>query len=174
MRECWHRDRLHVVGRDEVATVQERATAGELEDRERPARARADLDRGRRPGRRDDVDDVVADRLGDVDALERALELEQLLPVNHRAEDYLVRLALHAPLDDLPLLVPARVADPDPEQEPVELRLRERIGALVLDRVLRREHEERPVERARHALDSSPGAPASPRAAPPVSSAARG
>ena len=36
-----------------------------------------------------------------------------------------------------------RVADADLEHEPVELRLGQRIRAFLLDRVLRREHEER-------------------------------
>ena len=40
------------------------------------------------------------------------------------------------------------IAEPRPQQEAVELRLRQGIGALVLDRVLGREHEERPLERA--------------------------
>ena len=40
-----------------------------------------------------------------------------------------------------------REGDHDLEQEPVELRLGEGIGALHLERVLRREHEERGIER---------------------------
>ena len=42
-----HGDRLHVVGRDEVAAGERGAAAGELEQRERAARARADLHRAR-------------------------------------------------------------------------------------------------------------------------------
>ena len=45
--------------------------------------------------------------------------------------------------DDLEFLVLARVADVDVEHEPVELRFGQRIGAFLLDRVLRRQHEER-------------------------------
>ena len=46
-------------------------------------------------------------------------------------------------LDDLELLVRGRVADPDHEHEAVELGLGQRVGAFLLDRVLRRQHEER-------------------------------
>ena len=42
-----------------------------------------------------------------------------------------------------------RVADAHPDQEAVELRLGQRVGALVLDRVLGRQHQERALERAR-------------------------
>ena len=58
------------------------------------------------------------------------------------------------------------VADLGAEQEPVQLRLRQRERALELDRVLGREHEERVRQAVRRPLDRTPGAPASPRAAP--------
>jgi hypothetical protein len=51
------------------------------------------------------------------------------------------------------LLVLARIPDVDLEQEAVELRLRQRVGALVLNRVLRRDDEKRRRQRARLALD---------------------
>ncbi len=41
------------------------------------------------------------------------------------------------------LLVLARVVHQDVEHEPVELRLGKRVGPLLLDRVLGRQHEER-------------------------------
>ena len=46
-----------------------------------------------------------------------------------------------------------RVADVDLQQEPVELRLGQRVGAFLLDRVLRRQHVERPRQRVLHAGD---------------------
>ena len=46
-----------------------------------------------------------------------------------------------------------RVAERQPDHEAVDLRLGQRIRALVLDRVLRREHEERPRELVRGRLD---------------------
>ena len=48
--------------------------------------------------------------------------------------------------------VRARVADGHAQQEAVELRLGQRVGAFVLDRVLRREDEERRPELACLAL----------------------
>src|SRR4029453_6783742 len=60
---------------------------------------------------------------------------------------------LEPPFENLPLLRAPWVADAEAQQEAVELGLRQRIGALVLDRVLRREDEERRRERVRHAFD---------------------
>jgi hypothetical protein len=54
--------------------------------------------------------------------------------------------------DDLELVVGPRVPECRLEQEAVELRLRQRERALELDRVLRREHEERIGERAGDAV----------------------
>ena len=56
-------------------------------------------------------------------------------------------------LEDPALVCLARIADVELEQEAVELRLRQRIGALVLDRVLRGDDEERVGQRAAVALD---------------------
>ncbi|SKV22227.1 Uncharacterised protein [Mycobacteroides abscessus subsp. abscessus] len=47
------------------------------------------------------------------------------------------------PVDDLAFLFDRRVIDVDLEQEAVALSFRQRIHALVLDRVLRRHHQER-------------------------------
>ncbi len=46
-------------------------------------------------------------------------------------------------VEDLPLLVLRRVGDLQLEHEAVHLRLGQGVGAFLLDRVLRREHEER-------------------------------
>ena len=56
-------------------------------------------------------------------------------------------------VEHLRLLGERRVAEREPHREPVELRLGQRIRALVLDRVLRRDHHERPLERIRDAVD---------------------
>ena len=47
------------------------------------------------------------------------------------------------PARDPPLAVGVRVAEPGAQQEPVELRLRQRERALELDGVLGRQHDER-------------------------------
>ncbi len=54
---------------------------------------------------------------------------------------------------DPPLLFRRRILDDDVEHEAIELRLGQRIGALLLDRVLRRENEQRPLEIEAHAVD---------------------
>ena len=56
-------------------------------------------------------------------------------------------------LDDLELLVLGRVVDAHLEHEAVELGLGQRVGAFLLDRVLRGEHEERLGQLVAHAAD---------------------
>ena len=56
------------------------------------------------------------------------------------------RLAARHAAHDLLLFVARRVADAELEHEAVDLRFGQRIRALLLDRVLRREDEERLVE----------------------------
>ena len=48
--------------------------------------------------------------------------------------------------EDAPLFLGGRILDHDVEHEAIELRLGQRIGAFLLDRILRREHEQRPLE----------------------------
>jgi hypothetical protein len=57
------------------------------------------------------------------------------------------------PPGDLELLVEVRVLDEHLEHEPVLLGLRQRVGALLLDRVLRRQHEERVGQLVPHPAD---------------------
>ena len=45
--------------------------------------------------------------------------------------------------EDVALLALARIVDADVQQEAVELRFGQRIGAGLLERILRRQHEER-------------------------------
>ena len=54
---------------------------------------------------------------------------------------------------DLALLVACRIAHAQLQHEPVDLRLGQRVRALLLDRVLRREHEERLLELVGRATD---------------------
>ena len=153
MRERGDGDGLDVFRRDVVATSERGLRAAELEQSQRAARRGADLQPCAGPGRGDEIDHVEADRLRDVNLLERPLELDQPWRVDHRLEHDLVAGALEAPLEHAPLVVPLRVADADPKQEAVELRLGERVGALVLDRVLGREDDERRLEQVRDAFD---------------------
>ena len=141
-------DRLHVVRGDEVAPGERGAAAGELEQGEAAARARADGEARARAGRRDEGDDVAADRGIDVDELDGRLHREQRLPVDHLGQRQVVLAALDPARQHLPLGVRARIAEARAQQEAVELGLGEGIRALVLDRVLGREDEERAARAA--------------------------
>ena len=136
-------DLLHVLRRRVCAAVQKRVAArGEVE-REGRARARAVLDElPGLPRLEDDVEDVVADLLVAVHLLQRG---PQRLDVGGRADglrlgrDGILGEALHyAALVGLRRRLYKAL-----EHEAVNLRLGERIRALLLDRVLGREHEER-------------------------------
>ena len=153
MGERRWRDRLDVVEHDEVAPRERRPAARELEQRETAARARADGDALRLPRRRHDVDAVAAHTLGDVHLLERLLHLEERLPVDDRRQLDVVRPPLDAAGEHVDLVVAGGVAERGAQQEPVELRLGQRIRALVLDRVLRRDDEERRPEPVRRPFD---------------------
>jgi hypothetical protein len=100
----------------------------------------------------DEVDHVVAHLRVDVDGVEEGAHLQELLRRGDGARCGLVRARRHA-LDDAPLVVAAGVVDHDLQHEAVDLRLGQRIGALGLDRVLRRHHEERRGHRVRLLAD---------------------
>ena len=90
--------------------------------------------RGREPDR------VRHERRVDEDLVGRALHREEALGRQHRLGG---RHVAGHPLDDDELLGLARVVDDDLHHELVDLRLRQGVRALGLDRVLRREDEER-------------------------------
>ncbi len=92
-------------------------------------------------GGADEVEDRLDDPFADRRAPHDALRLEQVLCGHDRLRP---PLALAGRLDqDAALGVAVGIADVDLQEEPVELRLRQRIGALLLERVLRRQHMER-------------------------------
>ena len=67
-----------------------------------------------------------------------------------RTDCDLARLDAGRLLGDLPLFREARIADEDLEHEAVLLRFGQGVGPLLLDGVLRRQHEERVVEHVPH------------------------
>src|SRR5438552_3657293 len=146
-------DGLHVVRGHEVTARHGGPRAGDLQQGQRAPRARADLDLAVTPRRPHDVDHVPLDGGIDVDVLDRGLQPPHLVRRGHRFDRGVVRPALPPAFEDLDLLFPRRIADVDPEEEPVHLGLRERVGAFVFDRILRRNDEERPVEGERLALE---------------------
>ena len=70
-----------------------------------------------------------------------------------RKLDRNVLLALAAAREHGPLVLALRVADRDPQQEAIHLRLGQGVGPVVLGRVLGREHHERRVERVGGVVD---------------------
>src|SRR3989442_4482483 len=153
MGEGGHRDRLHVVRCHEVAARHGRASPGGFEEGDGAPRTRPDFDLavGARP--RDDVDHVPFDRRIDVDVLDRGLEGAPLLRRRHRLDRGIVRPAFPPSLEHFDLLLAGRIAHVDLQEEPVDLGLRERVRAFVLDRVLGRDHEERWVDPERFAFE---------------------
>ena len=99
----------------------------------------------------DEPDDVLRDRLVDVDLLDRGLHLLQLVEVEHLVTSS--RGWRRFCSSRMTISSIAFVAEAEAEHEPIELRLRQRESALVLDRVLRRDDEERRRHRIRDAVD---------------------
>ena len=111
-------------------------------EREPPARSRVAEER----------DDVARDALVDVDTPRRHDRVDELGPARDGTES--VERGLGRLLGEHPRLVAERrIPDRHPHGEAVELRLGQRVGALVLDRVLGRDHEERAVEHVRRPVD---------------------
>ena len=92
------------------------------------------------------LDDVAPDLLVDGDRPDLLLAFGDGRGVQHRLQpggDRILELdAPVPPVDDLQLLLRGGVIEHHLEEEAVLLRLRQRIGALVLDRVLGRQHQE--------------------------------
>jgi hypothetical protein len=121
-------------------------------ERERAANGAADSDALELAGRAHDVDDPALDDLVHVDVLDRALQLDHLVDADHRHQ-LRERVAVPLLAQDPPLLVAPRVPERGLQQEAVELRLGEREGALLLDRILGRDHEKRVGQPPRLAVD---------------------
>ncbi len=150
----------HVLGQHVGPAAHERQSAGRLHEVDRRARARAErkelrdvleseaLRVARRGG---ELHDVLGDRRVDEPAPALALQRAQLLGRGHRGDAGLGDAG--DAVDDHELLFLGGVADQHFHHEAVDLRLRERVGALGLDRVLRRHHQERLGHAVRLARD---------------------
>lgn len=136
-------DRGHVVGQDEHPAGQERPRlAGAIEGDAGP-RARPEAQVGVHPRGPDQTHDVAADVLAHGDDAGGCLEQAELVGPDHRRHplDRVRSLLVEGRDPQLGLL--GRVADPDLDEEAIELRLRQGERPLELDRVLRRQDEER-------------------------------
>ena len=154
---------LHVVGAHVDAAAQVRARLGRTEERERAAGARAQDDVLVPARGGDDGEEVPAHRGLDLDVLDGRLDGRQVFARRQRAEP--VERVLALPREEhRELLVLGRIPDGDADEEPIELRLGERIGALRTRGVLRRDDEERRSERDTCRRRRSPAPRSSPRA----------
>ena len=72
-------------------------------------------------------------------------------PLRNRLDPRLLRSGRHR--EDPTLFLGRRILDDHVEHEAIELRLRQRIGAFLLDRILRGQHEQRTVEVVANAAD---------------------
>ena len=144
-------ERTHVVHRCVIASANERERPRRLRHADRPAWAGAVRDVFARLARlRRDRHRVADERRIDVHVEHRTLPRTQLVEAEHLAE---LRCGLQLPLHDRQLLVVLGVVDEDLQHEAVDLRLRQRIRALRLDRILGREDEERVGHRIRGVSD---------------------
>src|SRR6266542_2763531 len=99
-----------------------------------------------------DTDHVLLHGIGHVHFAHSRLRTEQLLDADHLGQR--LERMLHAlRVEDVHLLVRLRIAELEPDEEAVELRLGQREGALVLDRVLGRHDQERIGELVGRAVD---------------------
>ena len=161
--EHGHRQLLDVIGDHVVATADRGEGLRRLVEVERAARRGAEVDVGVLAGRAHQANDVVGHALVDVDLLHPGLHLAQL----RRWQDLLAGVDRVEPLllvEDDQLLHRLGIAEPDAEQESVQLRLGQGERALVLDRVLGGDHEERPRHLVADAVDR-PAAPPCTRGA---------
>ena len=145
-------ERLDVVGDHVVAAEQPGQRLAGAVQGDRAARRRAEVDVGVVAGPVDEADDVLGDRRVDVDVADGGLHAAQLVD---RADDLelLERMGALLLVEDHDLLDRLRIAEPDPEHEAVELGLGQGERALVLDRVLGGDDEERIGHRVGRAVD---------------------
>ena len=99
-----------------------------------------------------EVDQVRLQRRGHVHGPGRVDHVLHVVVGDHAA-DVAERVVVAMAVEDLELLLGGRVPHRHPHEEPVELRLGQRIGALVLDRVLGGDHHERAGQRVGRAVD---------------------
>ena len=151
MTQDVHPDGLDVVRVDEAASIEKRAGPCRSSQRNGGSRRgpvlnhRFKVVQPERRGlarRKHQLDDVVDDFFVDVDGIKKSSRGENLFRRSHGLRDRYLSVRRHAP-DDLLFLVPVRVPDDDLHHETIDLRFGQRIGSLLLDRILRREDQER-------------------------------
>jgi hypothetical protein len=143
---------LDVVGQGMIAALERGERFRGPEQQQRRAGACAEVDARVAPGGLAEGDDVAPERLRAVDGGRGSLHRQHRAGVGHRLE---IEDEVVAGVggEHLGFLVGVRVAEGELDHEPVELGLGERIRPLVLDRVLRRDHDEGARELVRLIVD---------------------
>ena len=149
MRQRRHRHRLHVVRQDEVASANRGLGPRELQQGEAAAGRGAERHSGIGSRGLHQRHDVALERPADEHVFEGRLHRQKLGAGDERRDRRGVGAPLAADAEDIPLGVVTRIADADPQEEAVELRLGQRIGPLQLDGVLRGDDQEGLPERER-------------------------
>ena len=143
MRENRHGQPLDVVGDGVIAAFHQRQRLRRAVQRLRAARADAQRQRFVRARLLHDGEHVIHQRF---------IHGRRAAPASCKLQHVLGRQATPAPragprfgevAHDLALAGGVRIADAQPHQEAVELRFGQRVGAVVLHRILRGDHHER-------------------------------
>ena len=137
-------------GSTKARPFDQRARARRLHERERRARRGAEVHARVLARVLGQAHHVLEDLVLDVHAVHQLLHGEDLARLEHAPRR---GRRVHVAQQDVQLVLGVRVADQQPHQEAIDLRLGQRVGARLLDRVLRGEHDERLGQRARLAVD---------------------
>ena len=154
MRQRRDRHCLDIVGRHEIATAHCRLRPGKPQQGKAASRRCTQRDPPVLPCRPRNVDDVFLDRWVDIHVFERGLHSQEFIPCRHLWHMRLVHAPPAASRQDLSLLLAAGIADRNPHDESVELRLGQRVGAFEIDRVLRGDDQKRHAQRVGGTLHS--------------------
>ncbi len=152
MGQDGRRQGLHVVGEDVVAALHQRERLRCLEQVDARPRRGTQAQQRLPAGRRHDVDDVPLHRIGCVQRAGHLPEVAQHGGIGDRS-DLGERIAGLVGVEHRDLGATVGIAEADLHQEPVALRLRQRVGALHLHGVLGGDDHERLGERVGVAVD---------------------
>ena len=148
-RRCGHS--LDVVGYDKRPRRHQRRRLGRPNQRDRSARAAAHGDTGPVSRGAHDAHGVVEHRLIDTLARHQLLKRQDHPLIQHGGDagqrQLITGLIRRGARDDVDLLLERRIGHVDLQQEAIQLGFRQRIGALGLQRILRRQHDEGPGQR---------------------------
>lgn len=146
---------LDVVGDAEIASVEEGVRLGGAEQGETAARTDAEFENVGLAGRVGDPQEVIDERVVHPDLFRQILEGDDVGGVQDRFKAG-KRVALDLIQKDFAFVAGVRVAHPQPHGKPVELRFRQRVRAVMLGGVLRREDDEWPGQFERLVFDGDP------------------